>query len=45
MTFNMTELVKIIELNFLFLLEYHYGRDIKSMGTYRCSYDTSLEYA
>jgi hypothetical protein len=30
---NMTELVKIIELNFCFpFIEYHYGCDIKSMG-------------
>ena len=28
---NTTELVKIIEFGFLFLIEHHYGRNIKSM--------------
>jgi hypothetical protein len=37
---NMTELVKII-VEFLFLIEYH-DRDIKSIGTYRCSHDLVL---
>ena len=36
---NMTELVKIIEPNFLFLIEYNYSHSIESMETYRYSHD------